>query len=291
MWSLIKGKKNHIKHETNTTLLPDEPEEHSAERWALIGASAKGAHKISCQDSHYIKQIDGWSIMVVADGAGSCPKSRLGAKYAAQRIGTLLESLAKSYHVDLPDEKLFEAQIVLRFLKVRSELEFFATKRANASLNDYSTTVIALLVSNEGHILCANIGDGRAGFRTKEGQWQALFAPLKGEYANETHFLTSRNLCRLVQTSIVKASNVDAVVALTDGLENYAWSISYFDERSNRVNQKNEPFPDFFNPLIESLFYGSTDPSNKLSDFLNDNPIIKQEFDDRSLVVAHLGHF
>lgn len=44
MWSLIKGKKNHIKHETNTTLLPDEPEEHSAERWALIGASAKGAH-------------------------------------------------------------------------------------------------------------------------------------------------------------------------------------------------------------------------------------------------------
>lgn len=261
-------------------------------QWKMISASVKGANKKSCQDSNYISQLsNGWGVCVVTDGAGSCAHSRVGARFAARRIGNIFEALAKKYQEKgYPSEKVWEQDSVLAFLHARSELEFIATKRSKMDVYEYSSTVIAIMYSPD-FILITNIGDGRAGYRTADGVWHALFSPMKGTYANETYFLTSKNLCSLVQTNVVKADNIDSIVAMSDGVENYAWSISSYDETGS-VNSLNQPFPGFLDPLIATLFPEKLDleqSQQALTNLLRDHDVLKNEPDDKTLIVAFKG--
>jgi hypothetical protein len=266
--------------------------ESEVPQWKMVSASVRGANKKSCQDANYISQLSNeWGVCVVTDGAGSCAHSRVGAKFAARRIGNMVEALAKKYQEKgYPSEKIWEQDSVLAFLHTRSELEFFATKRTNIDVHEYSSTVIAILYA-PGHIFIATIGDGRAGYRTADGVWHALFSPMKGTYANETYFLTSRNLCSLIQTHIVKADDIDSIVVMSDGVENYAWSIATYGENGHVMTQ-NQPFPGFLDPLLAALF---TEKNNlgqsqqELTNLLRDHDVLKNETDDKTLIVAFKG--
>lgn len=73
---------------------------NAIDNWRIIGASRRGkmhAHKgIYREDAFALDQINGWHLMVVADGGGSCPLSRVGSQLAANAAITAMAQIIES---------------------------------------------------------------------------------------------------------------------------------------------------------------------------------------------------
>ena len=85
------------------------------------------------------------------------------------------------------------------------------------------------------------IGDGFIVMRSQDSQYQMLFQPDKGEFANETTFVTSTNALDDMQIKVF-SEKPEFICASTDGLEKVAIRFSDW-----------KPFPPFFKPLEEYL--------------------------------------
>src|SRR5437867_2109068 len=68
-------------------------------RWMVFGCSSRGQHHaatgLPCQDAHAVAGLPGGAVvLVVADGAGSAPRSDQGAALAVEQAAASLASLA-----------------------------------------------------------------------------------------------------------------------------------------------------------------------------------------------------
>ncbi len=256
--------------------------------WRVISASVAGsAHTrvgAPCQDSlGFSTDIrDGVLVVAVADGAGSARHAEVGSTIAAAAAVRTASRLLRLHTHPVYEGVLRE---ILRetFLLARGCL----AAEANSSgwdIRELSTTLIVAVCTPE-MTGAAQIGDGAvvtaAAAPEADGEdLLTLFsAPQRGEYANETSFITSGDwYTRLVIR--VRRRSTRCLAVFTDGVQSLALD-SLHDFRPHRP---------FFVPLIRWAVpqVDESAASDGLGAFLRSSRVSERTDDDLTLLIATL---
>ena len=248
--------------------------------WQVIGAAVQGlSHQkqgLPCQDALEYGFLPGGLLLVaLADGAGSALHAELGARAAVQAsVDWLLTSLEN----DQPTECCeWEEVIWETFQNARTAVELLAEEQ-DEPLRSFATTLTCLVATPE-RLVVGQLGDGAVVTVGEDGDLNTVTTLQRGEYANETNFLTQDQALDLVAIQVID-EQVQALAVMSDGLTRLALK-----------RPDNEPHPPFFKPLfafVESLA-SSNDPAqanDALIEFLNSPRVCERTDDDKALVLA-----
>ena len=146
------------------------------------------AQNMVCQDKVYVFRFrDKRSASVaLADGAGSCSHSQIGAEYAVQNIGDIIHEDFDAYFMSP------EAAGVKIVSRLQAGLKAFADTE-NIDFESLSSTLLFIYVRRNGKgakYFACHIGDGVIAVMNRKTV-QVLSHPENGEYASSTFFLTS----------------------------------------------------------------------------------------------------
>ena len=159
--------------------------------------------------------------VVVSDGAGTAPRSHEGARFACEYMAPrLLEN-----GLELRRRSLHRSQLEAR---LREQLQGLRACLAGlgGALPDFHCTLAMAVLSDSGGFFC-QVGDSIAlssRFRVvRDGELDffpesetQIFLPDRGEYANETHFITEKDWTAHVRIHPLEP-NLDALLVMTDG--------------------------------------------------------------------------
>jgi hypothetical protein len=235
--------------------------------WGAIAASVAGAgHRaraVECQDACAIEVHEGALLLAVADGAGS---ARLAASGSSIAVAVAMEELRVRAADDLCGARLVDV-----FASVRAALEPSGDDDPLTSLGDRATTLLVARVSGDA-VVTAQVGDGAVVVR-RDGALEVLCPVDRGEYLNETCFLTSASWESELRVGVVPAAGIDGIAALTDGLQLVAFDMA-----------TGSPHAPFFDPLFS---FASGDGSvDELASFLGSDRVAERTDDDVTLAVA-----
>jgi serine/threonine protein phosphatase PrpC len=220
----------------------------------------------------------------VADGAGSAKYSHIGSKVAVEttlkylsRISEYLQNRKRFW--ERVSQPLSEQEAKKLFTKTVNHVIAELKKQAenkDYSVNDLACTLLVFIATPE-WVAAMQIGDGFMVMRSQEAEYQLLFEPDKGEFFNETTFVTSANALEEMQVQVISGKQ-EFICASTDGLEKVAIRLSDW-----------KPFPPFFKPLEEYLREtdkpGGND-DNYIIDFLNSERLNSRTDDDKTLLLC-----
>ena len=283
--------------------------------WKAIARSTIGTshtkQQIPCQDYGDYKIVNDAIIGVVADGAGSAKHSDIGARLAVntvlktfteQHIATITE-LYSSYSVKEREktnsawkpwnllgkaEKNSNAVTIARSPAEIKASQFFSqivkqvvsalatqAENSNYAIDDLACTLLIVVATPDG-IAAMQIGDGFITVRHPEQDPQLLFSPDKGEYVNETTFVTSTNALKDMKV-VVQPGQPEFICASTDGLERLAIRMSDWT-----------PFTPFFQPLEQYLEETDNleESDEYLLSFLNSERLNARTDDDKTLFLC-----
>ena len=212
----------------------------------LIAASVRGrshAHVGTPRDDDFfIHTHSGWSIIAIADGAGSCKYSRQGSKIAVSAATgaicdkldvhsqTLVDNYPRSSDEKSDKTKLINLQNVLYAILVDSAFEACKAIEKEATDNqslfkDFSTTL--LLAAHKqtafGHMIISFwVGDGAIAVYQEDGELMLMGEPDGGEYAGQTRFLDKRIFAdpqtAMKRIGIKVVDDFSALILATDGI-------------------------------------------------------------------------
>ena len=228
--------------------------------WRSLAASVAGAgHRargVGCEDASCVEVLDdGTLLMAVADGAGSAPRADEGSTRA---VDAAMEAMRAGVALDAVMEG------------ARLALEPVV---AGERLGDRATTLLVVRVGG-GVVETAQVGDGAVVVR-RAGALEVVAADAKGEYLNETCFLTSDGWREALRFETVPAEGVDGVAAMTDGLQLVAFDLS-----------TGVPHAPFFAPFFS--FVAGDGEVDGLAEFLGSDRVGDRTDDDVTLAVAVL---
>lgn len=233
----------------------------------LIAASVRGrshAHKGIHRDDDikiYCSPSDGWNIICVADGAGSCKYSRRGAELAviqgtntlrealSGHYGIVLEKIYDQYLLEKNDENrhqlnsVFQHTIVKAVYDAAKAIQNEANNNEEDTFKDFSTTYLlaAHKVVDGGHLVLSFwIGDGAAVIYDKGKNVTLLGEPDSGEYAGQTRFLDSKlfNDSSIYDRVVMqKINSMTALILATDGITDAKFETEH--QMSNIANWDN----------------------------------------------------
>jgi hypothetical protein len=171
--------------------------------------------------------------------------------------------------------------VLIRLMFTRARKAVSALARAERHrLRGYATTLTVAVVA-AGWFAAGQVGDGAVVALDEE---DALFSAThlqKGEYANETHFLTGQDLLKHVQVTAVQKP-VKAFAVMSDGLVRLALRLPTGD-----------PHPPFFKPLFAfAQKLNGNDPTAPahLSSFLSSDRVNARTDDDKTLILAAIAN-
>lgn len=238
-----------------------------------------------CQDYGNYQILDDVVVGAVADGAGSAKYSDVGAKlvveFVVNHLLQIVERIQKqklSTHCSSQTlsqqraEKLFTKTV----LKARATLQQQADSK-DYSIDELACTLLVFVATPE-WVAAMQIGDGFIVTRATDSEYKLIFCPDKGEFANETTFVTSTNAKDEMQVKVL-SGKPEFICASTDGLEKLAIRISDW-----------APFPPFFQPLEEYLRETSNPEKEDeyLTNFLNSERLNARTDDDKTLLLCLL---
>jgi hypothetical protein len=211
-------------------------------------------------------------ILAVADGAGSAERSDQGARSAVEQLVAEVEvALADGSPAN---EAAWDALLTDAYRGARRTVVELAEKE-EVSLRAYATTLTCAVASEE-WLVTGQVGDGVVVARGDDGELFAATKPQRGEYANETFFLTMADGLQHLEVC-VNHQRVDALAVMTDGLIRLAMKVS-----------ENEPHPPFFLPLLAfaARIEDQGDARVQLATLLESERVCKRTDDDKTLVLA-----
>jgi Protein phosphatase 2C len=111
---------------------------------------------------------------------------------------------------------------------------------------------------------------------SKSGDYRLVFQPDKGEFANQTTFVTSSTALQEMQVKVLPIRK-SFICASTDGLERVALRLKDWD-----------PFPPFFHPLEEFLRESDRPDQNDdyLVQFLESDRLNARTDDDKTVLLC-----
>jgi hypothetical protein len=248
--------------------------------WQVAGVSVTGTthlrFEIPCQDANaYDVLPSDVLIAVVADGAGSAAHSEIGSKAA---VDTVLAAARNSSSDTFDRVELCQSSVQDWMRKARDAVQDEARKR-NVCSRELATTLIIVVATLE-FVVAGQIGDGATVIRSAEGKIDTLTTPMRGEYANETVFITSADAEEVMQLKASEGKAMD-IAAFSDGLQNLA--LHFPDAIAHEA---------FFAPLFDFMAQseGSIDAKKSgLRAFLESPRVRDRAEDDLSLILAHRG--
>lgn len=190
-----------------------------SQNWTCAHASVAGAHHRSAgrekQDTlavHHTSGAQGTTLFVaVADGAGNAPLGQVGSQAAATAALQAVQNSKSRANEQAPALTLQEA-----YRAAVAEVTETA-QRENRALREYATTLILTLIDNCQLAVCQT-GDGAVVVRTDDGQLLLAAPPQKGQYPNETSFITEQPTPKPAVREM-SIGRITGVVAFSDGLE------------------------------------------------------------------------
>jgi hypothetical protein len=189
----------------------------AAIRFKAAVATAQGRRHevdaVGCQDAVVRLAKGQFTAIALADGAGS-------ASHAAQGAQLTAEVTARYLLRDLPallastEDRAKSTLLTLVLQKLQR-----AANGQSAALADFACTL--LFAATDGHtLLVGQLGDGRVGVRdSASGVWRPMLVASKGEFINETTFVTSRTASARFQLARGEAASISACVLMSDGAE------------------------------------------------------------------------
>lgn len=212
----------------------------------IVAASRRGRsheHSGTCRDDDFFvdhNPTSGWSVLVVADGAGSAKSSRWGSKLATEAFGGLLRTeLSSDFGAGVTsalsmwssDSDATQARLGTDFhylfhraAKVAVEAIEAEAQAKGAAAKDYSTTLLAAVARyDQGGVFVATFwkGDGAIAAYGPRGQVRLMGMPEGGEFAGETLFLNKAFLFGqdfAKRVRIGRFEDVAALILMTDGV-------------------------------------------------------------------------
>lgn len=256
--------------------------------WTLLAASRRGRsheHAAAFRDDDFFlahEAANGWSVLLVADGAGSASSSREGSRLAVRTAGRYLQQAlagetgqrcrALLEQVDaadaVRDAALHEAFRQLLQHAATLAVDAIEIEAAQRQLiaRDYATTLLACCVLPVGRstfVASFWIGDGAIAVYGPRGQVNLLGTPDSGEFAGQTRFLDRACLASAGFASRISSghyADVSGVLLMTDGVS---------DPRFETDNGLKNPAK--WDALWDELapVLAATDPAQALHDWLH----------------------
>lgn len=245
--------------------------------WKYTGMSVIGtSHEKSetpCQDACTLGFFDGLFVAVVADGAGSAKHSDIGSKLLTEEAFTSIQQ----WEAFDDTEEEWEKHLLNLAKELRKKLEKTA-KKQKLALKDLAATLVLVIVSKD-RIVGLQIGDGAIVYGSQDEQdVRLLISPVRGEYLNETTFITSDNYQDVLQI-VYDEAVVDRVAVFSDGLQMLSLDMKI---------DPPEPYQAFFQPFFASLY--SVDDNKErekhLEAFLQSPRVCERTDDDKTFVFA-----
>ena len=147
-------------------------------------------------------------IIALADGAGSCSHSELGAEIVTSKVGSIIlgkgdqdvENWDKLDEGNVKDDNFerFFNDRVLACTHIHKRLTFYLTEKAKSlgiGVKELASTLLfVVLKETKGTIqyLAGHIGDGVI-VQFKDNQASVFSSPERGEFSNTTFFVTSKD--------------------------------------------------------------------------------------------------
>ncbi|MEH2140274.1 PP2C family serine/threonine-protein phosphatase [Nostoc sp.] len=249
--------------------------------WKAVADSAIGTshqkQEIVCQDYVDYGIFDDVILGAVADGAGSAKHSDVGSKLAIETVLKCFSEINESPQKEDFSQPLSKEEAEKVFAKIVNQVIKELQKQAEEgdySVNDLACTLL-VFVATPDWIAAMQIGDGFIVLRSQESEYKLLFKPDKGEFVNETTFITSTNAVKDMQVEVISEKQ-EFICASTDGLEKVAIRLSDW-----------KPFSPFFKPLEEYLHETVNPKEDKyLTEFLNSERLNSRTDDDKTLLLC-----
>jgi serine/threonine protein phosphatase PrpC len=255
--------------------------------WKAVSRSVIGSshqqQKLPCQDCGGSRVLDQLVVGAIADGAGSATHAEVGAKLA---VTAMLEYLSateiwlqkqQNSWQTLP-HKPTEDLVRKLFEKAVSQVIEVLHRQAESShyeFSDLACTLLAFLATPD-WVAAMQIGDGFMIVRSPDSDYQLVFQPDKGEFANQTTFITSSSALDEMQIRVLPLSPI-FICASSDALERVAIRMADWT-----------PFTPFFIPLEEYLQETSNpdvDDTYRMS-FLESDRLNQRTDDDKTLLLC-----
>jgi hypothetical protein len=247
--------------------------------WRVVAASEVGTSHITnatpCQDSCWA-QVDSTAAGVpvlsvfVADGAGSAPRGGEGAELAIQAAAAFVAAKLKLAEFAIADALAVDCVTAVR-ARICAEAE-----KASLIARDYACTFLGVISTPQAS-LALQIGDGGIVIDSGSGLEVAV-APMSGEYANMTNFVTEDDAISVMATKTFTGPLL-RVAAFSDGLQRLALNMA--------TNQPHEPFfTPFFRVLGETPEGKEDELHGALLRFLGSSAVNERTDDDKTLALA-----
>lgn len=218
-----------------------------------------------CQDAYFYHAWEDRLVLVLADGAGSAPHAAVGSRLAVNVAGrSAVDAVSRG--------KPLVETAELAVASARAALE-----QQPYPLRDLACTfLLALWCPAECVVL--QIGDGWIVLIEPE-RCRAAFRPRRGEYANQTYFLTQRDWREHMQLETVdQADKLIGLALLSDGLEQATVDLATAT-----------PSHSFFSGYAKALLSEDMSPraqKQALLAFLKNERVAATSDDDKTLVMA-----
>ncbi len=271
------------------------------DRFNLAAASRRGRsheHEGTFRDDDFFinnDSVSGWTVIIVADGAGSAKNSREGSRIAVETAGNHLtntfagefSSKISGYLSEWDSDQnsqntihkefhyLFHKMATIAIQKIEEEAQ-----QHGVPVKEYSTTLLVAVVKKEGgntFLATFWMGDGAIAVYGPKSNVRLMGAPDSGEFAGQTRFLDRNALADqgyAKRVRIGRFQNISAVILMTDGV-----SDPYFETDNGLAD------PVKWDRLWDEIepFLSDTAPHERLVEWLH---FFKQgHHDDRTLAV------
>lgn len=195
-------------------------------RWKLASAYVIGrghcSKNLPCQDRTFelVKNHSTGTFygLALADGAGSCKYSDVGAEIITEKILFFIKSnfslLFKSNKIS--EDLLRYVDIVLNNVALEQNIE----------IKDLSSTLLFVALKEDKFII-GHIGDGVIGMLNKDNILHVLSHPENGEFSNSTYFTTSYNHPYRMRVKKGTIQNSIGFILMSDGSANSLYDMQY----------------------------------------------------------------
>lgn len=247
--------------------------------WRIANAAEVGTSHVTtgrpCEDSCWA-QVDATAAgmpvlsIFVADGAGSAARGGEGADLAVQAAASFIVDKLKLFEFGLSDDLAVSCVIAIR------EKLYAVAAAESLTARDYACTFLGV-ISSEQATLVLQVGDGGIALDMGDGL-EVPIAPMVGEYANMTHFITDENAVNVLVTKTFSGPAV-RVAVFSDGLQRLALNMA--------TNTVHEPFFAQFFRVLGDLPANKEDEMNAaLARFLRSSAVNERTDDDKTLALA-----
>lgn len=206
--------------------------------WKIAEAYVRGSsHErkgTPCQDRTYAVQDRNMVVVALADGAGSCRFSHIGAEIVTKDVCHYLHKNFESLYRE--DERFARDQILYYLL---SRLDATA-RRLRITIKDLASTLLFVAVKDS-RLISGHIGDGVIGL-LQDNEIDILTYPDRGEFTNTTYFVTSSNARGHFRILRGPVDGIQGFILMSDGSAD-----SLYNYQENKFSVASEKMLNWFN--------------------------------------------